>query len=564
MKNILKFSFIAMTVAACMAGCNQNDEPVSVSGRGDVMSVTVTASDFTPTDADTRISTGTNHQTVFQENDRIGIYAFVTDDTGTEIVCKNLPLIRNAQGGWDGTIYNYTGATYFAYSPYDKDFSNQLVLEEQDIIDLVMEKVKATVDQSNIETYNSLDLMTAIGVKEGNNITFNFEHKMSMIELAIPVAKFRTMDNAGDAACFHYTAPVEVALELFSGDTPGTNAATPKLCSLGGGLYRYILTPGSNISAKGTLYYRYDDSGSQKIPVEFTTGESGELVAGSYKGWNVSYDGVASEEVVRPIEVGDYYYADGSIFPVNYNGFGENPLKDGCIGIIFSTETSEADKENGWNNGYVMALTDTDDNSNISNGYKWASSNDQITNLELHTGSKESGTSFFQGLIDYMDGYTDTQNIIAYIDAQGKDYSAFEQLANYKQACPVPDATSGWYMPSIGQFAAVINNLGAPGENDKKFTSGNAMEGISGGSGTKFDENHGATDAMKKLQVKLEKAGGKFHFIEKGSYGYRWWTSTPDTDSNVWSIDMNGFKFLMYSCSKGNSSNMHVRPVLAF
>lgn len=117
-------------------------------------------------------------------------------------------------------------------------------------------------------------------------------------------------------------------------------------------------------------------------------------------------------------------------------------------------------------------------------------------------------------------------------------------------------------MPSIGQVALIINNLGVANgtATDKTFAPENAMQGLTS---VKFDEYNGAPEAMLALKQTLQKVDGEFNY---SSTGYRWWTSSGVLNDNTkaWSIDMNDKKFLLYDASKSLNDKMHVRPVFAF
>lgn len=59
------------------------------------------------------------------------------------------------------------------------------------------------------------------------------------------------------------------------------------------------------------------------------------MAANQYKRYNVTYDDKEGTGVTtRPIEVGDYYYADGNIVPKDFT-----KIPEGCIGVVFSTST---------------------------------------------------------------------------------------------------------------------------------------------------------------------------------------------------------------------------------
>ena len=77
------------------------------------------------------------------------------------------------------------------------------------------------------------------------------------------------------------------------------------------------------------------------VPVNFgssTEPQSIDLESGTCKVYNVTYDKVSSDVVTRDLEVGDFYYTDGSIYPYG-NQQGENdldkPVKKGVYRCYF-------------------------------------------------------------------------------------------------------------------------------------------------------------------------------------------------------------------------------------
>lgn len=551
--NLWKLSCMALAMAAIVTGCNQNNELGSSAPSNDkeVLNVVATANDFVSSDATSRISE-TNYITTFEKDDAIGV--FVVRDG--EVLISNMKMTLGADGTtWAGEngakLYYYKDADYIAYSPYTDGLS---VTEESEIVDYFTAKLEGTTGQSTLADYQAADLMTAsvaaAEVTRGQNINFKFAHQMSMIEIKVPIRAYKTWEG------YEYSAPLGLKVKI--GDKEGFS-----LCTFGKettdesgnvvtkGIYRCIVAPSAGtLSVEGEF-----QDGS--VPVYFpATGGNLSVIpeAGKYKGIDVKYDyGTYSAE--RELEVGDYYYADGSIYPKKLG----NAPKTGCVGIIFSTETSVTDQANNWSHGYVVSLFDTDD---INTKYSWSMVNEDITGLNLYEKTVDSFTSAFA---DY-DGYSATQAILAAPSYSAAAYAAVNAAVTYGKE--IPSTTSGWYLPSIGQVALIINNLGVANgtQTSKMFTPQNAMEGLGGG---KFDEKSGAPEAMLALQQTLQEVGGEFYYYpiaESQSYGYRWWTSSGVQGDNTkaWSIDTNSYKFLLYDASKSETGNMHVRPVFAF
>jgi hypothetical protein len=139
------------------------------------------------------------------------------------------------------------------------------------------------------------------------------------------------------------------------------------------------------------------------------------------------------------VNVGDYLFSDGSW----------GSLSDSIIGsvkpiaVIFSNTTSTIDKGHKWMHGYAMALMDA------CSG-KWSSVNDNPTGTYTKTTDQ---------VMTDKDGYTHTGMIqttayLAGIAATG--YTAKDKSGNTVTVT----GTSGWYLPSIGQWYDICANLG--------------------------------------------------------------------------------------------------------
>lgn len=552
--NLWKLSCMALAMAAIVTGCNQNNElgTPAPSSEEDVLNVVATANDFVSSDATSRIIE-TNYTTTFEAGDNIGVFV-VRDE---EALVSNMKMTLGADGTtWAGEngakLYYYKDADYIAYSPYTEGLS---VTSEAEIISHFTTKLEGTTGQSTLADYQAADLMTAFvaagSVTRGENITFKFAHQMSMIEIKVPIRAYTT--TTGD---YEYSAPLDLKVKIgnqdnFSLCTFGKETTGETGSEVTKGIYRCIVAPSE---AALTVEGQFLD-GSAPVYFPATSGEDLSVTpeAGTYKGFDVNYI-YDNYTATRDLQVGDYYYADGSICP----GDMKNIPSNGCVGVIFSTTTSAADAGLGWSNGYVMSLFDTDD---INTKYSWSTVNEDIPNLKLYEKSVDSFTSAFA---DY-DGYSATQAILAATSYSPTVYAAVNAAVTYDKE--IPSSTSGWYLPSVGQVALIINELGAKKgtKPTSLFTPQNAMDGLSGGSG-KFDENRGAPEAMLALQETLQKVGGEFHYYPEQSYGYRWWTSSGVSNDNAkaWAIDTNKSKFLLYDASKSETGNMHVRPVFAF
>lgn len=569
--NLWKISFMTLAMAAVMTGCNQNNElgtPLS-SDEKDALNVVATASDFVSSDAPSRVSES-DYSTTFEEGDAIGV--FVVRDG--EALISNMKMTLSKDGTtWSGEngakLYYYKDADYIAYSPYTDGLS---VTKESEIVDYFTTKLDGTTGQSTLAEYQAADLMTASvpaeKVVRGQNITFSFAHQMSMIEIKVPVRAYTTTEG------YEYSAPLGLSVKI--GNQEGFSLCTFGEETVEGvkkGIYRCIVAPSNTaLNVEGQFQ---DGSVPVYFPVIGGAALSVTPEAGKYKGIDVNYT-YQNYTVTRDLQVGDYYYADGSIYP----GDMENIPSNGCVGVIFSTETSTTDTNLGWSHGYVVALNNTG-TSNI----KWknvATADDGYDVFDIDATDKDSKDKSFQALIDHLDGYTSSKKITD--NSNDATHPAFFAAKNY--AVSIPETTSGWYLPSMGQLALVMNNLGVTDEG-KKFTAQNCSEKSSN---PKFDQNgEDAPAAIKRMNDIFKKVGGCLRSemdITESGWNLRWWgcgqtsftaddkkpVSDPE-NSYAWCIDMNygtdnnGLyaKYLFLSRTKTDATDYdRVRPVFAF
>jgi hypothetical protein len=158
--------------------------------------------------------------------------------------------------------------------------------------------------------------------------------------------------------------------------------------------------------------------------------------------YNINIDGADEADVrVRCLpNIGDYYYSDGT--------FGTSKIPSGAtvIGVVFSTRMGIEEQNAGYTHGYVMALKD----ANSGGTCTWGPN----TNTPLP--DKVTQTAFYN---DLSSGYVGTYtNSIFTGGMANSTYPAFNVAKNYALAYPI--SSTGWYLPSMGQWWDVIANLG--------------------------------------------------------------------------------------------------------
>ncbi len=567
MKNIFKLSAMILA-AAFVAGCSQNDEldvtPVENEGQ---LTIHATASDFVSSDADTRII-NEGADTQFEAGDKIGIFAIRSTDN--KLLVQNMPL-EYAGADWTGNdnkVYYYKNTSYVAYSPYDEKLNITDVTGIEDlqvkIKNYFTEKLEAAGNDQSV-AYPSLDLMLASaepsdgGDANTKSLSFNFKHQFALVEIEVPVKAY--LDEAKN---FTYAEPFDKAFRLSDFDealamyplsvkTVGEAGPEGKAYSL----FRFLVKPNTNYILSGELIYTAPITLSEK---------NVDLEVGKYMKYKINAEGAVSSYTKRAIAVGDYYYADGSIYPgptaqqIVNNGSKENatvtldnytPFKEGCIGIIFSTVTSVTDTEKGWTKGYVMALKNTKAENTV-----WANTKgiDEtfLDNIAVDNADR------FTTLIADKDGYIKT---MAMINSENgytvTSRPAFFEAVNYSVQYTTPELSSGWFLPSIGQLVDIMNNLGGVSDlitATSNFT-GSAVESV--------------FVPMLTLQVRLTAVGGELGWVNNN---LRWWACNEVSSDQAWCIDIGlvanegRAKYVLLNRDKDQSAqNYHrARPIFAF
>ena len=158
----------------------------------------------------------------------------------------------------------------------------------------------------------------------------------------------------------------------------------------------------------------------------------------SYK-MNVTINGSGENDarVTLLEKAPQFLFSDGTWGPYNdYVKAGTTP-----IAIIFSRSLSATDRAAGFVHGYAMALKDA------SGTFAWENNGTDVSEL--------TNVNTTSALIADKDGRTES-NVI-----NSTTYpAAYAATTSYKSTVSAPSGTSGWYLPSIGQWFDICVNLG--------------------------------------------------------------------------------------------------------
>jgi len=292
------------------------------------------------------------------------------------------------------------------------------------------------------------------------------------------------------------------------------------------------------------------------------------------------------------IKPGDFFYrsADGNSWLVSDGGLREvdnttgekvwetpsqtpADFKDGraYIGVVFQTDPrrmSELEKSKGWTHGYVMALT------NASAACTWGTVGE-----DEKTESQTGGINYFPNvtrnntMYQDVDGYGKkmyiADNKLAGVtDVKETSYAAFYYSEYYgtgdSQIYAAPgkesNLTSGWYLPTIGQWWDILENLGeAVGLLGYRENTGSTVTLRSTG------DIKMSTAIIKKLNERMgENNQGVAPFVE----GVHYWSSSEKDKDNARRVlfdaaGTNNYSLRLSDNRKSNPSTV-VRCILAF
>ncbi|BCS84438.1 hypothetical protein prwr041_03310 [Prevotella herbatica] len=249
--------------------------------------------------------------------------------------------------------------------------------------------------------------------------------------------------------------------------------------------------------------------------------------------------------------VGEYLFADGTWGTLAANS-GKTP-----IAVIFSTNPTTTDKANGFVHGYALALQ----NANSSNTMTWSSSDTKIlANAAIST--------TYTAIKTDKDGYTKTMNIYNNYASSNLEnlkntfYAAYWAL-KFKDTVTPPVGTSGWYLPSIGDWYDFCVNLGGLPDDVSQMTNN-----YDGGYywNPNYNVNYRANTISAIWNTYLNNAATYGATVSSFNISMRYWASSQYDVSNAFYMsdeyDASGTSGAI--CLYIGTSLCCVRPMIAF
>ena len=483
---------------------------------------------------------------------------------------ENKVIEANVQLTYDGTSWSLPAGSklkfspqynYFVYYPYQKgglpgapakDASNIDVTSAEKFFANAIDKWKSSkiaiaTDQSTLEKMNACDLHIGKASlnEDGCSVSFKMEHAMG---LAILNRESKSLDHFYKLKGYEdYTWSNGFVSTTANGTISGLNLFSTTATQ---GIM--VVAPNSTTTFTNTCTGK-DEWINKNVSITINEGNKVYSVEAKLKLQH--YD-----ETTYTMAVGDIYYSDGAITkPGDISAArtnGKTPI--GVIGYLGNNKWTESGTGSGYGgHALVMCLKSIGSKNTEDHGTEY-----QLT--KKHTDPPKantfSGTNGIRNTLnnDYGSGYKTT---VQYWE--NSNTPAIKAVKEYRDgkiegALPFPaDKSTGWFLPSVGQWYAVLNNLGGGWDYADNWSNVNS-----------FPKN--STQVSTKIHNALSVVGDgnytKFYRSDKFSGE---WTSTrfPGSDQ-LYHIDSGvddgaGANTIRFFLNK-NINKRYVRPFLAF
>ncbi len=418
---------LAAAITMMLCGCSSEEMLSGIASESKTVPISVTDAGFVSAVGDKTRTAESGTTTTFTNGDAIGIY--VTD--GSTVKYTNLKYTYDETNKvWTNTTYGanvpfVAGGKYFAYYPYrdtyteatsTTDVTAKATTAETFFAPIITAWTPAT-DQSTQANYTAQDLMVAQGAANTNGYAFSLVHQMAMVEMDFAQVRYFYDGGVRDKYSFDTYTPYHIGegqYRILVKPNDATMSMNGKISNASVAIGNWSFAETSPAKAVTKVYQLNNEAASEKT--------------GSYSG----------------IAVGQLYYSDGT-YSSTYD---ENKIP---IGIIVSTNSDYCELSSGYGHGLVMALHDA---TPINTGVSWTNSTIDGNLLKNNTNLKMC--------YEDVSGLTNTKTIFnKYASTFEKDYPAFyDAYIDYNTNYMSPRLScSGWFLPSIGQFWDVTEQI---------------------------------------------------------------------------------------------------------
>lgn len=494
-------------------------------------------------------------KSAYANGDKMGL--FVVDDS-KKVIASNVQLSYNGSA-WSlpsGSKQKFSPKySYFVYYPYQSSLTG-LPAQGASVSDVSSAKAffssaistwsssKLAPDQSTLDKMNACDLQIGMGSLTSDGTKIQFAANTHAMGLADITLGSKTVPNT-----YHLSTYSEYTW------THGTTTIHAVASVSGRNLYKVadyhyvtIVKPGqaTSFSCGSTSDA---DAWTEAVLVSPADNAIDKGTATSKR---------TAISIAHTLAVGDIYYSDGALSSQSESLLsGKTPV--GIVGYVGENYWTEKQLKSSNKGGHALVMClktiGSTGTTSIGTGYAWYSSNTdagrpKVNSKALLTGSKNQ---------IYGSGFNETNELITkWSTAAAAAYHA----KHYTELSASSSKCSGWFLPTAGQYYAVMTNLGAPFSDDwTGIWDGNTSTHPKLGF---FDNMYTVTT---NINNKLKKVGDSNYTEFFGSVNTWAWTSSEFSSTYAVLLDSG------VDDSKGSGSvrfygtktyQKPVRPFLAF
>lgn len=474
--------FIALwqTLGSCTDEAGGADTPMP--DKNIPLTIEITAEGFDG-EADASPSTRyseSGNTTIFEASDIVGLFAVKNIGTPDAVIIDGIDNIQlkyipaadaSASSEWEpvdatNILYYYADVTYVAYYPYKKGITIDPTQSAANICTSFSEMAELlpAADQSTEKAYIASDLMTATGKAIDTNdptkklLSLSFTHSYSLLVVKTNrrSAKYVAPDNA-----FKYHPDV-IGL-IADADASDMTVWGIKAFKKAAGVFHAIVK-----NVNGTLSGSYTTGG---ILVELNQSPTGLAYLAKGKKYecavNTPMRGTVGAKT-RALQVGDFYFKDGTIWPGGLDGVQEpqppNTSSSGGIGVVFWAGNPAVGNANGFK-GDPMLGTDYPQCKNGLVLYKqgmtvtaWDYDSSYSIDYWIKNTNPFPGITFDITAQNACQGYSNTKAMRKFVTNNAQGINKLDILSTMIREDIV--GTSGWYIPSFAEASLIIHGEG--------------------------------------------------------------------------------------------------------
>lgn len=496
-------------------------------------------------------------KSAYANGDKMGL--FVVDDS-KKVIASNVQLSYNGSA-WSlpsGSKQKFSPKySYFVYYPYQSSLTG-LPAQGASVSDVSSAKAffssaistwsssKLAPDQSTLDKMNACDLQIGMGSLTSDGTKIQFAANTHAMGLADITLGSKTVPNT-----YHLSTYSEYTW------THGTTTIHAVASVSGRNLYKVadyhyvtIVKPGqaTSFSCGSTSDA---DAWTEAVLVSPADNAIDKGTATSKR---------TAISIAHTLAVGDIYYSDGALSSQSESLLsGKTPV--GIVGYVGENYWTEKQLKSSNKGGHALVMClktiGSTGTTSIGTGYAWYSSNTdagrpKVNSKALLTGSNNQ---------TYGSGFNETNELITkWSTAAAAAYHA----KHYTELSASSSKCSGWFLPTAGQYYAVMSTLGAAFSNDWTGIYGDAASGSTLG----FFSN--MTIVTGNINNKLKKVGNNNYTEFFGATNTWAWTSSEFSSSYAVAVDSGvddskgSGSVRFYDGYYGKTYQRPVRPFLAF